>query len=172
MRKYRVGPKQIYSCKYGKHKSLSLYYYLFIFVSFFSFKAHAFIYLYFYCGSIKVVPIFLPLLSPALPTPPTPASSISPHTVVHYHGSFIHVPRLDPSPSFPCHFPPPWFLSVCSLFPCLWFYFAHLFVLFIRFHLQVSHMVFVFCRLACYTQHNTLVFHTNFSKPSFASHCI
>ena len=29
--------------------------------------------------------------------------------------------------------PPLWSLSVCSLFPCLLFYFAHLFVLFIRF---------------------------------------
>ena len=34
------------------------------------------------------------------------------------------------------HPPPPvWSLSVSSLFPCLWFYFACLFVLFISFHL-------------------------------------
>ena len=44
--------------------------------------------------------------------------------------------------------PPPWLLSVCSLFPCLWFYFACLFVLFTRFHLQVDHMIFVFFHLA------------------------
>ena len=30
--------------------------------------------------------------------------------------------------------PPLWLLSVCSLFPSLWFYFACLFVLLIRFH--------------------------------------
>ena len=30
-----------------------------------------------------------------------------------------------------------WLLSVCSLFQCLWLYFACLFVLLIRFHLQV-----------------------------------
>ena len=39
----------------------------------------------------------------------------------------------DPSPSFLSY--PLWLLSVCSLFPCLWFCFAYLFVLLIRFHL-------------------------------------
>ena len=56
-----------------------------------------FIYLFIYCCcSITVVPIFPLLLSPALPSP-----SVGPHPVVHYHGSFIHVPWLDLSPSFP-----------------------------------------------------------------------
>ena len=38
-----------------------------------------------------------------------PAPSVSPHPVGHYHGSFIHVPCLDPSPSFSCFpsFPSP-----------------------------------------------------------------
>ena len=40
----------------------------------------------------------------------------------------------DPSPSFPSYHPPPplWLLSVCSLFQCLWLYFACLLVLLIR----------------------------------------
>ena len=42
------------------------------------------------------------------------------------------------SPSFPRYLPTPWSLSVCSLFSCLWFYFACLLVcLLIRFHLKV-----------------------------------
>ena len=42
----------------------------------------------------------------------------------------------DPAPSSPLC-PPPrlWLLSVCSLFQCLWLYFACLFVLLFRFHL-------------------------------------
>ena len=44
-----------------------------------------------------------------------------------------------PSPIFPLlPLPTPlWLLSVCSFLLCLWFYFSCLFVLFIRFHLQV-----------------------------------
>ena len=70
---------------------------------------------------------------------PRPAPTVSPHPVVHVHGSFIHVPWLDPTPSFPTYTPlPPLSLPwVYSLFPCLWFYFPHLFVLFIRFLLYV-----------------------------------
>ena len=49
------------------------------------------------------------------------------------HVSFIVFPE-NPSPISPS---PLWSLSVCSLFPCLWFYFACLFVLLIRFHLKV-----------------------------------
>ena len=42
-----------------------------------------------------------------------------------------------PSPIIPCYPSPPssQFLSVCSLIQCLWFYFACLFALLIRFHL-------------------------------------
>ena len=47
---------------------------------------------------------------------------------------FLH----DPPPSFPHYLPPlsP-LVTVCSLFQCLWLYFACLFVLLIRFHLYV-----------------------------------
>ena len=61
---------------------------------------------------------------------PTPPPSVSLHPVVHYQGSFIHTPWLDPSPFFPSlsFYPSPlWSLSVCSLFPCLCFCFARLF---------------------------------------------
>ena len=40
-----------------------------------------------------------------------------------------------PSPSFSCYPLPPWLMSVCSLFQCLWLYFACLFVLLIKFYL-------------------------------------
>ena len=51
--------------------------------------------------------------------------------------SLLYMFLDDSSPSFPCHPPlqPLWLLSVCSLFQCLWLYFACLFVLLIRFHL-------------------------------------
>ena len=69
----------------------------------------------------------------------SPIGTVSLPPIVHTHESSIHVPLLDSpllSPVIP--FPPPlWSLSVCSLFPSLCFYFAHLFVLLIRFHLQV-----------------------------------
>ena len=46
----------------------------------------------------------------------------------------LTLPLLSPVIPLPS---PLWSLSVCSLlFPCLWFYFAHLFVLLIRFHLK------------------------------------
>ena len=44
----------------------------------------------------------------------------------------LTLPLLSPTKALRAPF---WSLSVCSLFPCLWFYFAHLFVLLIRFHL-------------------------------------
>ena len=66
-------------------------------------------------------------------TQPAP-TSIVPHTIVHVHGSFVYVLWLIPSPlSNSPHLPPPLLrLSVCSMFPRLWFYFAHQFILFIR----------------------------------------
>ena len=91
-----------------------------------------FLFFNFYCCSITVVPIF-PLCSILSRPPP----SVSPHPAVHVHGSFIHIPWLDPSPLFP-HYPPPTSSLVpvsLFLFPHLWFYFAHVFVLFIRVHL-------------------------------------
>ena len=69
-----------------------------IFIYFFAFI--------FYCYSIKVVSIFPPLLSPALPTPNLPVSILPASLpIVFVHGSFIQVPWIDPSPSFPCYPP-------------------------------------------------------------------
>ena len=72
---------------------------------------------------------------------PLPLPTPSPSTVnclpnVGAHESSIHITLLSPSPSFPVILLalPLWSLSVCSLFPSLWFYFAHVFVLLIRFH--------------------------------------
>ena len=93
-------------------------------------EKHSFIYIYiyiyiYYC-LITVVPIFPPLLSSALPTPHLPLSILPPIDFVH--GSYI-CSLTWPFPFF-SHYPPPhplWSLPVSSLFPSLWFYFAHLF---------------------------------------------
>ena len=91
------------------------------------------IFLIFYFSS-RVVSIFTP------PQPP-----------IHSHLSPLNLPPLalsmcplymfldGPSLIFPNYPSPPplWLLSVYSLFECLWLYFAWLFVLLIRFHLQV-----------------------------------
>ena len=87
----------------------------------------------FYCRSSTVVTIFPPPLSPA---PPTPTSHLPLRILPcsgFAHGFFIHLP-WGPFPFFPPLSPSPvWLLSVCSLFHCLWFYFACLFVLFISY---------------------------------------
>ena len=74
------------------------------------------------CHSIIFVPIFSPL-------------PISAHPIPHSHSQFppccpcpwvIHTYSLtSPFPFFPPlrPFPHLWLLSVCSVFPCLWFYF-------------------------------------------------
>ena len=59
---------------------------------------------------------------PCLPTTPT----VNPHPIGHVHGSFIHVPWLDHSPSFPhyphspshCQFFPYFHISSSILFIC------------------------------------------------------
>ena len=71
-----------------------------------SYYHHMFIFYYFllklFCCSITILLIFPPLLFSAQPTLPT----VSPHPIVHVHGSLIHVPWLVPSPSL--HpYPPP-----------------------------------------------------------------
>ena len=73
---------------------------------------------------------------PSTPPQPNPSPFPTAALVLDFgHVSFIIVPY---NPSTHCHLPTPlWLLSVCSLIQCLWFYFAHLFVLLIRFHLQV-----------------------------------
>ena len=80
-------------------------------------------------------PHFLPLLSPDLPTSTSHIQSSPPHCLcpwVLYTCSLTTLPLLSPITFLP---PPLWLLSVCSLFPCLWFYFARLLVLLIRFQL-------------------------------------
>ena len=60
---------------------------------------------------------------PSTQPPPTP--TVNPRTIVHVHGLFIYVHWLIPSHlSTSPHLPPPLLhLSVCSMFPCLWFYY-------------------------------------------------
>ena len=67
---------------------------------------------------------------------------------VLYTCSWMNLPFLFPIILFP-H--PLWLLSVCSLFPCLWFYFSHLFVLLIRFHLFFLLFLSIFYRLCYYS---------------------
>ena len=47
--------------------------------------------------------------------------------------------------------PPLWSLLVCSLFPCLWFYFASCLFCWLGSTYRWDHMVFVFHRLAYFT---------------------
>ena len=102
---------------------------------------------------------------PPPPLPPTPPISISyPQSYplwlclcVLYTCSLKTLPSFSPMIDL---LPPLWSLSVCSLFPCLWFYFACLFVLFIRFCLKLRSMVFVFHCLAYFTKQNALWFYT------------
>ena len=84
-------------------------------------------------------------LLPCSPLSPLRQSSL-PHCLCPWV-LYIHVPWLDPSPPLPIiHLSSPlWSLTVCSLFPCLCFYFACLFVLLIRFHLEVRS--YGICRL-------------------------
>ena len=81
--------------------------------------------------------LLLSYIAHPFPIPSTPTSQSLP-PIVHTHESSICVSLLAPLPSFP-HYLPPLFplVTVCSLFPSLWFYFAHLFVFLIRLDLQV-----------------------------------
>ena len=90
---------------------------------------------FFYCCSSTVVSI--PLLHSPCPTHPLLPTLILPLWLcpcVLYTCSLTTLSLFSPiiplSPSL-------WLLTLCSLFPCPWFCFAHLFVLLIRFHLQV-----------------------------------
>ena len=79
---------------------------------------------------------FPPLPSPTLHTPCS--HSQFPHCcpcpwVIHTCSLASPFPFSPPLSTTP----PLWSLSVCSMFPCLWFYFVHQFILFIRFPLQV-----------------------------------
>ena len=92
----------------------------------------------FYCCSGTIVSVF-PFTTPLHPSHPHFPPSILPPPFGFVHVSFIHVPE-NPSLFSPCYPHPThlWLLSVCSLFQCLWFYFTYLFVLLIRFYLQVK----------------------------------
>ena len=75
----------------------------------------------FYCLFYYSCLNFFPLPPSTQPT----IYALSVHSVVRAHGSFTHVLWLTPPPFF-CH--PPLLLlqrSVCTMFPCLWFCFAH-----------------------------------------------
>ena len=90
--------------------------------------------LFFYCCSSTVVSIFTPSCPPI---PPIPASHPQTYHLwlclcILYTCSLMDLPQFFPI--IPPH-PPLWLLSACSLFQCLWLYFACLFVLLIRFHL-------------------------------------
>ena len=104
-------------------------------ISFLSVKSNLFlcmhVFIYFYCCSSTVVSIFLP----SVPHPPPPTLYPTPLWLcpwVLYTCSLTTLLLLSPVISLP---PPLWLLSVCSLFQCLWSYFACLFVMLIRFHL-------------------------------------
>ena len=102
--------------------------------------------LYFYLFALFIYLFFIVVqiqLSPFSPHHDAPPHPFSPPTIEltlfgFLHMSFIHVPWWPPtlSPIIPIS-PSFWLLSDCSLFQCLWFYFACLFVLLIRFHLKV-----------------------------------
>ena len=73
----------------------------------------------------------------APPPHPPPPSHLNPTPLwlcpqVLYTCSLMIFPLLSPIISLD---PPLWLLLVCSLFQCLWLYFARLLVLLIRFHL-------------------------------------
>ena len=84
---------------------------------------------------LKLSPIFFTLLT----APLHPAHHLLPQSVptLLSMSMVLYICSLTrPFPFFSPLYPPPFCsLSVCSLFPCLQFYFAHLFVLFIWFHL-------------------------------------
>ena len=68
----------------------------------------------------------------ALPCPTHPSTSpFNPHPIVFVHGSSIHVPGLDPSPSFPNCLSSPSPLVTVSLF-------------------FISMSLFLFCLLVCF----------------------
>ena len=104
----------------------------------FHFACYLFIYILKY-HVVVVVQLQLSPFSPhyCLPPYPPPPPTVNPAPLSLSMGPLhmfldLTLPLL--SPIIPLLLPL-WSLSVCSLFLCLWFYFAHLFVLLIRFHL-------------------------------------
>ena len=97
-------------------------------------KAQQFFLKIFYCCLIIVVPIF-----PHYPPLPYPTLTSHIQSSLPFSLSmgplyiFLDLTLSLISPIIPLH-PPLWSLSVCS-YPCLWLYFARLFVMFISFPL-------------------------------------
>ena len=88
-------------------------------------------YYFFYCCSSTVVSISS---RHGPPTPPILASPLWTFSFwlcpcILYTGSLMALPRFSPIIPLPSSL---WLLSVCSLFQCLWLYFACLFLLLIR----------------------------------------
>ena len=125
----------------------------------FLFLFSCFLFIYFIVVQLQLSP-FLPFLSPALPPQPPTFNPTPPPvvfkkkfycysiTVVCFFSPSLHPCCLSPWVLYTCSLtilsllspiipllPPLWLLLVCSLFQCLWLYFACLFVLLVRFHL-------------------------------------
>ena len=92
----------------------------------------------FNCFSIRVVPIFPPLLCPALPNPISYIQSTCLPLTLFMGPLYMFFDLIFPCLSHIIPLPPSHrSLSIWSLFPCLCFYFDCLFALLIRFHIQV-----------------------------------
>ena len=121
---------------------------------------YIFIYFFkFFIGILLQLSHFFPLCPPLPSPPPTPTVNPTPLSM-----SVIHTCSLTSSfPFFPSLFPsvlplPLWLLSLCSMFPCLWFYFACQLIFVHWVPLTGEIMWCVFRHLADFTQHNALQF--------------
>ena len=87
-------------------------------------------------------PAFFPMFFSAISPPPHSKSPLPLSVPMSPLFEFLGLSLPLLSPVIP-RLPPLWSLSVCSLFPSLWFYFANLFVLLIWFHLQLRYSCFL-----------------------------
>ena len=113
-----------------------------------------YIYLFFIDWLFIVVQVYLSPFSchhfpPPHPPPPPTLNSTSLWLCpwVLYTCSLMTLPPLSPIIPFPS---PLWLLSICSLFQCLWMYFACLFC-WLHSTYRSDHIVFVFHHLAYFT---------------------
>ena len=118
----------------GAHEHLLIHFLLFFFS----------LLLYYSCPTFSST--FTP--PPRPPLSPT-VNPLYPLSAVHVRGSLIHVLRLVPSPSF-LHSPLPT-ASVCSMFPCFWFYFFISLFRSLDSTCEWGHVIFVFCQPAYFT---------------------
>ena len=107
-----------------------IFFFMFLFICLFYFNS----FFLFFCGFLLFIyscPHFSLITLPCPTHPPTSSPVIFVHRSLYM---FLELTLL--LLSLVMSLPPPlWSLSICSSFPCLWFYFARLFVLLIRFHL-------------------------------------